>query len=98
MWWSLERDPDLCHPLRQALTGADVERDAGPAPVVDQQPERDEGLGQRTGRDVVLLAVAHHLLAEHPALRVLAANGRRRHLAVRDRPDRAQHLDLLIAD
>ena len=43
---ALELDRDLGDALRQALAGAQVERHAGPAPVVDEQLERHEGLGR----------------------------------------------------
>ena len=41
--------------MRQRLAGAQIEGHAGPAPVVDGQPQRDECL-RRAGRGHVLLA------------------------------------------
>ncbi len=94
---ALELDPDLGDTLGQALARADVERHVRPAPVVDEQPQRGERLGQRPRRDALLFAITRHVLAEHPALRVLPAHRGTSHLLVEDRPDRAQDLDLLVA-
>src|SRR5688500_15010632 len=90
-----ELDRDLRRALWQALAGPHIERDARPAPVVDRQAGRDVRL--RLGRwiDVLLLPVARHLRGGDPARAVLPADdiaGR-----VGGTGDRAQHLDLLIA-
>ena len=53
----LELDGDLGAPPRQRLAGAQVERHAGPAPVVDPELHGDEGLGGRVGRHVGRLAI-----------------------------------------
>ena len=55
---ALELDRDLGDALRQPLARAQVERRAGPAPVVDAQARGDVGLGLGVGRDALLLAVA----------------------------------------
>ena len=55
---SLEHEPQLGLRDRQVLAGADEERHARPAPVVDLQPHRREGLGRRVVGDPVDLAVA----------------------------------------
>ena len=54
----LEDEPELRLGHRQALAGADEERDARPAPVLDLQPQRGEGLRRRVGRDAGDRAVA----------------------------------------
>ena len=46
-----EDDPDLGLGKRHQLPGPDEERHAGPAPVLDVQPQRGERLGGRVGRD-----------------------------------------------
>ena len=61
---ALEDDPDLGRLDRHRLAGADEERHAGPAPVVDLEPQGDEGLGLRVGRDALDLAVAAVLAAD----------------------------------
>ena len=66
-----QRDRDLGDLARQALAGAQVERHARPAPVVDLQAQRREGLGARVRRDALLLGVAGHLEAADDAPRVL---------------------------
>ena len=54
----LEAKRDLGQSTVQAFAGPQVERDAGPAPVVDLQPERREGLGGRVRRDAVDVSIA----------------------------------------
>ena len=71
-------------PSRHALAGAQIERHARPAPVVDPALEGDEGLGVRFRIDALLLAVAD-VLAAHDVGGV-------------DRQQRAEHLVLLLAD
>ena len=67
----LELDGDLGDAPRQPLAGAQVERHALPAPVVDEQLERRVGLGVGVRRDPLLAAVGRHVLPVHPALDVL---------------------------
>src|SRR5436305_11038688 len=55
--------------LRQPLAGAQEERDAGPAPIVDRAFQRDEGLGIGLGVDAGLGTVAR-VLPAHDMLRV----------------------------
>ena len=79
-----ERDRDDARALGHALAGAQVERHAGPPPVVDLAPQRDERLGVGVRADAGLVEVAVVLPAHH--LRRL------------DRAQRAEHLVLLLAD
>ena len=79
-----EGDRDDPGPLGHPLAGAQVERHAGPAPVVDEALQRDERLGLGVGRDARLVVVAG----------VLAAHD----VAGLDRLHRAEHLVLLAAD
>lgn len=60
-----EPDRDDALALGQAFPGAQVERDAGPSPVVDTALQCDERLGLRFGRDARLIAVADVLPAHH---------------------------------
>ncbi len=71
----LELDGDLGDALGEALAGADVEGNAGPAPVLDLEPEGGVGLGLRAWMDAVFLAVADDGLAVDGAGAVLAADG-----------------------
>ena len=90
-------DRDLGRALGQALAGPDVERDAGPAPVVDHEPGGDERLGLRLRVDLLLLAVARDLAWRRPSPgRTGRARRRRRHRPGRD-VDGPQDLDLLVA-
>ena len=56
-------------PARQPLAGTQIEGDAGPAPVVDVEPHRDERFGARVRRDVGFVAVALVLPAHDVARR-----------------------------
>ena len=76
------RDDPL--PFGQALAGAQEERHAGPAPVVDGAFQRDEGLGVGFRIDALLGPVAG-VLPAHDVLRV-------------DRQHAAEDLVLLFAD
>ena len=58
-----EHEPQLGLRDGQELAGADEERHAGPAPVVDVEPQRRVGLGRGVGGDAVDVAVAVVLAA-----------------------------------
>ena len=75
MWSALERHRHLGDAAAQPLAGAQVERDAGPAPVADVEAEGRIGLRPGRGVDVLLVQVAADLLAALPAGGVLAAGG-----------------------
>ena len=62
--WVAQHQPDLCRAERESLAGANEERDAGPAPVVDREPQRDVGLGVGTLGDAVNRPVAVVLAAD----------------------------------
>ena len=72
-----ERERDGLPALGHALAGAQVERHAGPAPVVDLHLERDERLRLRALRDALLVAVAL-VLPPDDVRRVEAASSPRR--------------------
>ncbi len=80
----LERDRDDPGPLGELLAGAQVERHACPAPVVDLDPQRHEGLGVGVVGDLLLAAVAG-VLAAHDVVGL-------------DRLHRPEDLELLVAD
>ena len=71
----LQRDRDLGDLACQALAGAQVEGDAGPAPVVDFQAQRRERLGRRARAHALLLEIARHVLAAGVPGGVLRAHG-----------------------
>jgi len=52
--------------LRELLAGAQVERDAPPAVVVDEHLKSDERLGLRVGGDALLVEIAVVLAAHDP--------------------------------
>ena len=90
----LELDGDLGDALGEALAGADVEGNAGPAPVVDLEAEGGVGLGLGAWVDTIFLAIADDGLAVDGAGAVLAADGVRRGGWADGAPD----LDLFGAD
>ncbi len=64
-------DDDLGHALGKTFAGSKIERDAGPAPVVDLQFQRDKGFCIRIGSHVGLAAIADHALAIDHARAIL---------------------------
>src|SRR5215471_12050337 len=72
----------------KVLAGPEIERHAGPAPVVDAKFERDIRFGLRIRRDVRLMPVIASLFTEHRSGAVLAAYG----IGGRDRMDRLEKL------
>ncbi|MNM75960.1 hypothetical protein D3C81_877630 [compost metagenome] len=94
----LEADGNLGIAHAHALAGAQVERHADPAPVVDHHLERDEGFGVAVGLDPRLFAVTGHVLAPLLARRVLAAHRVLQGHVFRPGPDRADDLGFLASD
>ncbi len=92
-----ELDHDFRLAALQPLAGAQEERHVRPAPVVDVRAQRDEGFRAAVRRHVVLLEIALDRLAVDRAGRVLAAHRVARDVRQRHRPQRAQHLQLLVA-
>ncbi len=70
-----EQHGDLGDPAGEPLAGAQVERDAGPAPGLDLEAHGGVGLGAAVLGDALLGAVGRDALAGQPALVVLAADG-----------------------
>ena len=91
-----ELDDDLRDLLRQALAGAEVEGDIGPAPGVHMGLHGDEGLGG-AGAVAEIGEIAGDGLAVHRARRVLAAHDRAGEIRRHQRAQRTQHLQLLVA-
>src|SRR3954467_6657901 len=60
-----EGDRDDALTLRQALASTQIERHAGPTPIVDEAFQRNERLGIRLGMNAALLAIANVLTAHH---------------------------------
>ena len=82
VWALLEGDDNFRGAPRKLLAGADIERNAGPAPVVDRQLHRDKGLGIRGLAELLCVFL---ILA---ALDVGGGKG----------PDGPKHTKLLVAD
>src|SRR6201998_1470370 len=73
---ALELNDDFGGALGEALAGAEIKRDIGPAPVVDEKFCGDESFRARLRADVLFLAIAGDRLAGDGSLRVLAADDR----------------------
>src|SRR5437773_11725414 len=93
-----ELDRDLGRLFRQSLSGAQVERNTFPAPVVDPELQSDVGLGPGVGRDARLLAVARRGHAFDEAAGVLPSHGVHRMIVAHDLSKLAHHFDLLVTD
>ena len=84
--------------MRESFPRADVERHAGPAPVVDVELEREVRLDVALGRDALLLPVAGNLDPADLAACVSPPNDDAPELGGIEWPDRPQRLHLLVAD
>src|SRR5579875_208978 len=78
------------------FTSPQVERYAGPAPVVNEKFQRDIGLCGGCRRDAGFPQVAGDLAPANPAGAILRTNGVRDDIAARQWLKGVQHLDLLI--
>src|SRR5512140_1531997 len=102
MKYRMRRRPEIHHDSRiaacQALAGADVERHAGPAPVGDLGAHGHECLRRAARADTRFFAVARHRLAGDRAAGVLPANHVLAQCFPRPGLERAQDLELLVAN
>src|SRR5437879_11006535 len=79
-WRATELNDDFCGALPQPLAGAEIKRDAGPAPVVDLQLHGDEGFRVGLGRNVRLAAIADDGYTVDDAWPVLSAHHAGEHI------------------
>src|SRR5207248_4000179 len=70
---ALEVNAYLRQAARESLAGADIKGHARPAPIIDEQLERDVGLSGRMRIDSGLLAIARNALAIDNSGTVLSA-------------------------
>src|SRR6266436_3696825 len=68
-------DGNLCRAPLQALSRPQIERHAGPAPVVDLQLQSNIGLGVRCGRYLGFVAISRQSFLSRNPLAVLPPNG-----------------------
>ena len=97
-WRAAKLDDDFGGALREALAGAEVEGNAGPAPVVDLEFQRDEGFGVGVGCDVGLAAIAGNMFAVDGAFVVLAADGVGENILGHERLNGVEDFGLFVAD
>src|SRR5579862_6755749 len=83
---------------RQPLAGAQVEWNAGPAPIFDGESQCGERFGVGVWRDVLLLPVAFHGASVDHSWAVLSACGYRKNVRMRRRLNRREHFVLFTAD
>src|ERR1700683_932737 len=95
--YRIELDRDLARALGQPLSGAQIKRYSGPAPILDKALERDESLELRVRRDVLLLPVSFRVLPADEPLGVLAAHYPSLDVFAGERAQGAQHIELGIA-
>ncbi len=95
---TLELDRNFGGALGQGFAGAQVEWHIRPAPIIDEQFHRDEGLSAGIGRHHGLGAIRRYLGALHQALAVLASDGAGQHLFVRHGRQSFQNFGLLVAN
>ena len=93
----VEVDRDFARALGHPLAGAQVERHAGPSPVVDPASQRDKSFDLRVRRDVLLVAIGLDRHAADQPLAVLAAHDPFLDVLVAQRAQRAQHVELRVA-
>src|SRR6266702_804778 len=98
MWDALELDRHLGASGRQAFASADVEGNSRPAPVLNEQFERDKGVCGRVGCDPFLFLITHNLLSINYACGVLRTYCPLCHLFRSKQGDGPQDLHLFIAD
>ena len=94
---AVELDGDLGRALGQAFARPQVERNAGPAPALELEAQRDVGLRERVRGDLGLLPIAHDAMALDPARTVLAAHDVVIDLFPLEPVDGAEHAQLLVA-
>ena len=91
-------DGDFRAGLGQRFAGTQIKRHAFPSPVVDLDLHRDKGFDDAVGVDAFFLAIAFHVFAGVCVGGVLAADRAAGDLFGREWLNRAEHLDLFIAD
>ena len=95
---ALEDDVDFGELRGQRLAGAQVERNAAPAPVIDLEAGGDKSFGERIVRDFFFLAIGGDGLAVDEAAAVLGADDVLLQEVEGRRGDGAEDLDFLVAD
>src|ERR1022692_272955 len=82
-----ELDDNMGIASRHALAGAKIERNVGPAPVVDEHLHGDESLGPGIGRNIAFGTVCGSMFATRCAVPVLPAHGAAENFLIADRLD-----------
>ena len=84
--------------LGRALAGAQIKRNVGPAPVVDEELHGDEGFGARIRRDHGLGTISRHAFIAYDTFAILSAHGASEHLFVGHGRNGLENLGLLVAN
>lgn len=94
----VEADGDIGDALGHALAGADVERHAGPAPVLNLKGDGGVGVGHGLRVDAFFLAEAGEIFAADAGRAVLAGDGVLVDFAVLVGPNGAEEFGAFVAD
>ena len=95
-WRATKADDDLGRVGGKALADANVKRDLGPTPVIHLEFQCNERVRIRFGVDIRLGAIGRDVLAVDHACSVLAAHGVGEDFFGLHRPNRLEHLHLLV--
>src|ERR1043165_4621261 len=98
MWHSAKLNRNFRGLPGKPLPGAEVERHSLPAPVIQEQPERDKGLGLGIRRHSIFLAVTGNSLAADPTRAVLAPHNALMDIVPVNRTNRVENVHFLVAN
>src|ERR1700722_14650784 len=93
----VKRDHQFGNPILQSLAGAQVKRHARPTPRIDLDFQRYEGFGGAVRRNIGLFQVSRYRHSANRAGLVLTAHRFGQYIAIAQRPQRSQDLELLVA-
>src|ERR1700719_5298828 len=95
-WRAAELDHNVGIACRHALSGAKVEGNICPPPIVDHQLYGDECFCARVGSDIRFVAVCRLVLAVYDALSVLSTDRAGENFLIAERLNRMQYFRLLV--
>src|SRR5689334_21604908 len=98
MWRRMKLHADLAGAGGEALASAEIERNPGPPPVVDQKLDSHISFDVGVGLYLRLLAIAGTGLTVHHTGKILTANDLAGDLLGGHGPDGAEQFDFFVAD
>ncbi len=94
----LKVNDNFRNPCRQFFPGADIERNACPAPVVNEKSHGNKSFGARIRTDARFFAIPPHVFTFYFGGNILAPHHRSGHIVARYRADGLKNLYDFIAD